>query len=154
MYAATSVAQVETYPDLWRKGRYRVELKAELAGDCYDVDAALDQLGYEVTDADQWGRSYRHRDDPRRTAELDEAEAPSALVSLILRQGDLDDEEIPPAEGELDLEYGKLYGLCCSWPNGADDGRLHTVEEAEYVNDLAAGGLRPKWAQGPAYADG
>ena len=148
MYAEAPVAQVGTYPDLWRKGRYRVELKVELTGDYDGVDRALDQLGYEVVDVDQWGRSYRHREGPRRTAELDELEASADRVSLILHQGDLDEAEIPSAEGDLDLEYGKLRALCPGAMNAGDDGYLDAAGASGYMNDCGAGGFVPERAQG------
>ena len=56
--------QVGVYADLWRKGRYRVELNAKLDYDPSDIDAALEELGYESIDADQWGQTYRHKDNP------------------------------------------------------------------------------------------
>lgn len=112
MYATTPDVQVGTYPDLWRKGRYRVELTAGLRNGHEDVDAALEQLGYEVSDCDQWGRSYRHREDPERTAELDELEHEASYVKLILREGDLDKEAADRGEEELFSMYERIYQLC------------------------------------------
>ena len=87
-----------------------MELTAELARDAEQADAALRQSGYEPIDADQWGRSYRHREDPRRTAELDEREDRLASVRLVLRHGDLEPPGVGPAEGELELLYSRMPG--------------------------------------------
>ena len=109
MYTTSSEARLEVCEDLWRKGRYRVELTGRLAYAAGDVDAALEQLGYEAIDLDQWGRSYQHREDPSRTAELDELGEGAASVRLVLRQGNLEPSEIAGAKSELDLRYGRLY---------------------------------------------
>jgi hypothetical protein len=52
MYQQTiPYVQVETYPDLWRKGRYRLDLTAELYLEIDGVNAALKQLDYHIIDA-------------------------------------------------------------------------------------------------------
>ena len=112
MYATSSAPRVEVCGDLWEKGRYRVELAARLPCEFADVDDGLEKLGYEVIDAGQWGRSYRNRQDPRHTAELDELDDAGAYVRLILRKGDLEAARLSDAEGEVDLTYARLRAAC------------------------------------------
>ncbi len=112
MYAEGQDVEVGTYPDLWQKDRYRVELAAGLSCEPADLDKALERLGYEIVDADQWGRSYRHNQDPNKTIELDELEDPAALVRLILRYGDLDEADIGPAEDQLASLYDRICQMC------------------------------------------
>jgi len=114
MYTDAPDVQIGTYSDLWRKGRYRVELTAELSYDPVDVDAALQQLGYDIADADQWGRTYRHSQDHNRTVELDELEDQAEYIKLVLRNGDLDELDIDRAEDELGSLYARLYQMCQS----------------------------------------
>lgn len=112
MYAAVSDVEVGTYPDLWQKGRYRVELSTELPFYLADVEAALQQLGYEIIDSDQWGQTHRHRQDSNQIAELDELEEPTEYVRLILRNGDLEEEQTEQAEGQLGSLYDGIYQMC------------------------------------------
>ena len=114
MYAENSHVQVGTYPDFRQKGRYRIELKAESALDMGYIDAALQQAGYEIVDADQWGRSYRHMQDYSRTAELDELEDAAALTRLILRGGNLDEADVSKTEDQLVSLYDKISHTCQS----------------------------------------
>ena len=138
MYGAVASVELGTYDDLWRPGRYRVELKAGLPVSLHAVEADLEQLGYEPIDADQWGSSYRYVTDASRTAELDELDGPSPAVRLILRQSDLDEAGLSHAEGELDLEYSGIRSLCPS-----------QSEEAAYAAWLATTG---KWTHGTTSA--
>jgi len=112
MYTDAPDVQIGTYSDLWRQGRYRVELTAELPCDPTDVDAPLQQLGYDIADADQWGRTYRHSQDHDRTVELDELEDPGEYIRLVLRNGDLNEVDIGKAEDELGSLYARLYQMC------------------------------------------
>lgn len=112
MYAAVSDVEIGIYPDLWRKGRYRIELSAELPFDPGDIDTALQRLGYHITDADQWGQSYSHNQDRSRTAELDEVEEQTAYVRLVLRCGDLDEAGINTTEDYLSSLYSRIYQIC------------------------------------------
>ncbi|GAH83538.1 unnamed protein product, partial [marine sediment metagenome] len=105
-------AQIGTYEDLWRKGRYRIDLTVELSYDPEEVDAALQKLGYDIIDADQWGRSYRNRQNPRLTAELDELEEQTAYVKLLLRSGDLNEADIDRSEAQLSIYYDRIYQMC------------------------------------------
>jgi hypothetical protein len=102
---------IKTYPDLWRKGRYRVDLTAELDLEIDGINAALEQLDYHIIDADQWGQSYVHNRDPRRTAELDEVEDQDSYVKLVLRNGDLDEAEITEAKNYLSRIFDRIYQL-------------------------------------------
>ena len=112
MYATASDVQIETYGDLWQKGRYRVELGAELPFDPDDVDNALEKLGYKVIDAGQWGRSYHHGRDQKRSAELDELEEPEISLRLTLRHGDLGEEDIDTAKDQLRELYDGINRMC------------------------------------------
>lgn len=112
MYAEGQDVKVGTYPDLWQKDRYRVELAAELFCEPADLDKALERFGYEIIDADQWGRSYRHNQDRAKTIELDELEDPTALVRLVLRYGDLDEADIGSAEDQLASLYDRIRQMC------------------------------------------
>lgn len=114
MYTAAPDAQIGTYSDLWQKDRYRVELAAQLYCEPNDIDKALEQLGYEIIDADQWGRTYRHSQDHNRTVELDELEDQAEYIKLVLRNGDLDEMDIDRAEDELGSLYTRLYQMCQS----------------------------------------
>ena len=114
MYTDAPDVQIGTYSDLWQKDRYRVELAAQLYCEPNDIDKALEQLGYEIIDADQWGRTYRHSQDHNRTVELDELEGPGEYIRLVLRNGDLDEVDIDKAEDELGSLYARLYQMCQS----------------------------------------
>ena len=102
---------IETYPDLWRKGRYRVDLTVELDLEIDGLNTALEQLDYHIIDADQWGQSYVHNNDPSHTAELDEVEDQDFYVKLVLRNGNLDETEIAEAESYLNNLFDKIYQL-------------------------------------------
>ena len=101
MDTAYADAEVEVRPDNWRRGRYRLELCSYPACGLDHLDAALRQMGYEVVDADQWGRSYRQSLDPNHRAELDEVDDGSGRLRLLLAYGDLDPADIE--EGKEDL---------------------------------------------------
>jgi len=105
-------AGAEVYPDLWQKGRYRVELNVELQYDLIDVDAALQKLGYHIIDADQWSQSYQDRDNSDITGELDETEADTASLRLTLRYGDLGEQDIESARGQVESIYEKIEQIC------------------------------------------
>jgi len=102
----------EIYPDLWQKGRYRVELNVELQYDLIDVDAALQKLGYDIIDADQWGQSYQDKNNSDITAELDETEADTASLRLTLRYGDLSEQDIESARGQVESAYERIEQIC------------------------------------------
>lgn len=112
MYATAQDIQVGAYPDLWKQGRYRVELAAQLPYETADMDSILEQLGYEIVDADQWGRSYRHSQDHNKTIELDELDDPTAFPKLLLRYGDLDEAGVGQAEDQLDSLYNRICQMC------------------------------------------
>lgn len=112
MYVATPDVQIGTYLDLWQKDRYHVELAAQLYCEPNDIDKALEQLGYEIVDADQWGRSYHHNKGHNKIIELDELEDPTALVRLILRYSDLDEADTDQAENQLDSLYTQICQMC------------------------------------------
>lgn len=138
MYATDEDVQVGTYADLWQKGRYRVELAAELSYEPDDIDKALEQLGYEAVDADQWGRSYRHSQDHNKTIELDELDDPTAFLKLILRYGDLDEAGVGQAEYQLDSLYNQICQMC---RNGYDDSDYDSLDlpicpEIDQYDDL------------------
>ena len=129
MYTDAPDVQIGTYSDLWQKDRYRVELAAQLYCEPNDIDKALEQLGYEIIDADQWGRTYRHSQDHNRTVELDELEDPGEYIRLILRNGDLDEVDIDKAEDELGSLYARLYQMCQSqYEDDAYDPLYHSVD--------------------------
>jgi len=127
---------VRTLADPGRRGRYSVELTAELPYGLDEVDAALERLGYEVADADQWGRSYRHRDSPNRTAEADEIPDGTGALRLRLREDDLGREAALSAEADAETLYGLLYSACAA-ADGGDLGEPFEAAMAPY------GGLRP-----------
>lgn len=114
MYAAIPDVQIGTYPDLWRKGRYRVDLSVELPFDPDAVDAALWQMDYHMVDAGQGGQSYSHNRDGSRTAELDETGELAEYVKLVLRNGDLDEAGINAAEDYLNALYDRICESCRS----------------------------------------
>ena len=113
---------IETYPDLWRKERYRVDLTTELDLEIEGINAALEQLDYHIIDADQWGRSYVQNSDPSRTAELDEVENLDPYVKLVLRNGDLDESEITEEKDYLSRVFDRIYQLSyeCKLENDCD----------------------------------
>ena len=112
MYTDAPDVQIGTYLDLWQKDRYRVELAAQLYCEPNDIDKALEQLGYEIIDADQWGRTYRHSQDHNRTVELDELEDQAEYIKLVLRNGDLDELDIDRAEDQLGSLYARIHQMC------------------------------------------
>lgn len=120
MYAADPGVRIETYPDLWRKGRYRVELHGELPCGPDDVDAALRRAGYRLADADQWGYSYVHRRNAGHTAEVDEHGQPY-VAALILRNAGLEQEAIDDERDALQGIYERIHRLCFGPDRGHDD---------------------------------
>ena len=133
MYQQTiPYVQVETYPDLWRKGRYRVDLTAELYLDIDSIDAALEQLDYHIIDADQRGQSYIHNQDRSRTAELDEADEEPAYVKLVLRNADLDEAGINAAEDYLNTLFDRIYQICRCRYDEEDYDRSHYLMYSAY----------------------
>jgi hypothetical protein len=112
MYGTFLDSGAEVYQDLWRKGRYRVELNVELKYDLSAVDTALQKLGYDIVDADQWGQSYRDRDNSDITAELDETEGDVASLRVRLRYGDLGEHDIEAARAQVESVYEKIGQIC------------------------------------------
>jgi len=106
--------QIGTYPDLWRKGHYRVDLYAELPFDADSVDAALQQLGYHITDTGQCGQSYSHNKYRSHTAELDEAPEQAGYVGLVLRSNGLNEADTEAAENDLSSVYERIRQICDS----------------------------------------
>jgi hypothetical protein len=112
--------QVECGVNLWTKDRYRVELMADLYCGFERADAAVLSLGYRMIDAGEEGRSYDHRADPDRTAELDDDGEVSPAVRLLLRRGDLEPTVVSAAAGELEQEYAAIC-VQCGMPRGLSD---------------------------------
>jgi hypothetical protein len=56
MYGTDAEPYREVCRDPWQRNRYGVRLSAYLASDLEDVGAALERMGYEAGDIDQWGR--------------------------------------------------------------------------------------------------
>ena len=108
MYGTDAEPYQEVCRDPWQRNRYGVRLSAYLASDLEDVDAALERMGYEALDIDQWGRSYVHPLDPRREAELDEGTDFDGEVQLILSRYGLEASEIDDAADELRRIYDRL----------------------------------------------
>jgi hypothetical protein len=77
-----------------------------------DVDAALQKLGYDIIDADQWGQSYQDKDNSDITAELDETEADITSLRLTLRYGDLSEQDIESARGQVESIYERIEQIC------------------------------------------
>jgi len=118
MYQTYTDAEPGTYPDLWHKGRYRVELAAQLYGCGQDVDPVLYKQGYRLCDMDQWGRTYIHKG-KGITAEVDELDE-AGYLRLLLQEGGLEPEDITEAEDHLTALYRKIKQSCCSSDKEAD----------------------------------
>jgi hypothetical protein len=131
MYAAAPDIQIGTYADLWQKGRYRVDLTVELPYDPEDVDVALQKLGYDVVDIDQRGRSYRHRQNPSLTAELDELDDQAVYIRLLLRCGGLSDTDVGQSEDQLSLYYERIHQMCQKGCTDIDSDYLYPLPDAE-----------------------
>jgi hypothetical protein len=112
MYEISLDTGAEVYPDLWQKGRYRVELSVELQYGLSDVDAALQKLGYNIIDADQWGQSYQDKNNSDITAELDETEADTISLRLIMRYGDLGEQDVESARAQVESVYERIGQIC------------------------------------------
>ncbi len=112
MYTAALDVNIGTYPDLWRKDRYRVDLNVELHFDPDNIDAALKQLGYHIIDTGQWGQSYNHKHYHNLSAELNEVEDTQAYVRLLLRNSDLDEGSIGGAEDYLSGLFDRIFQIC------------------------------------------
>lgn len=136
MYATASDIEISTYPDLWRKGRYRVELSADLPFDPYTVEAALQHLGYHIVDADQWGQSYCHNQDRNRTAELDELEDFASYVRLVLWNGNLNEADINAAEDYLSSLYDRICQVCGDHCDGYDYGPFADLLYPDEVQEM------------------
>jgi hypothetical protein len=140
MYAAASDVQVGAYPDLRQKGRYRVELRAKSVLDPGYIDAALQQMGYAIIDADQWGCSYRHRRDYAKTAELDELEDEAVSAKLVLRSGELDEADTGDAEEQLRSLHDRIQRLCrgdySQYCYGSPDGLSQLPGDVTVKRDL------------------
>ena len=112
MYEISLDTGAEVYPDLWQKGRYRIELNVQLRYDLSEVDAALQEMGYNTIDADQWGQSYQDKDNSDITAELDETEADITSLRLTLRYGDLSEQDIESARAQVESVYETIERIC------------------------------------------
>jgi len=108
MYGTDTEPYREVCRDPWQRNRYGVRLSAYLASDLEDVGAALERMGYEAGDVDQWGRSYVHPLDPRREAEVDEGLDFEGEVRLILSRYGLEASETDGAADELRQIYDRL----------------------------------------------
>jgi hypothetical protein len=112
MYTKIPEARIETYPDHWRKDHYRIELETELGYSIKDVEEALEELGYEITDSDQWGWSYQKKGTPVENAELDELGGGNPHVKLVLVGHGLEEAQIEPSKTELYALFERIYQAC------------------------------------------
>jgi hypothetical protein len=115
MYAKIADIRIETYPDHWQKDHYRLELEAALDYSIEDVDKALEELGYEIIDNDQWGSSYLNKGSSIEHAELDELEGENPYVKLVLVGSGLEEAQIEPSKVELYALFERIYQLCLGW---------------------------------------
>lgn len=116
MHAKIAETRIKTYPDHWLKDHYRVELEAELDYSIEEVDKALEELGYEIIDNDQWGWSYQNKGTPIENAELDEElEGGNPYVKLVLAGPGLKEAQIEPSKVELYALFERIYQVCLGW---------------------------------------
>jgi len=111
MYAIMPEAEVGVYADHWQKGRYRVELTVELPLDPSDVETALEKIGYQEIDSDQWGQSYRHHQESQKTAELDDILYSETDIKLMLQYGGLEESELDQTKYNLQLEFEQIFDI-------------------------------------------
>jgi len=109
MYTTDMDFQIMAYPDLWRQNRYRIELtvkpyNSRNAGD------VLQQLGYDVVDADQWGISYCHNENPDWTAEI--YESPDGSEGAVLCWGNLNRSDVYYLQNKMDGGCRGTYPIC------------------------------------------
>jgi len=97
------------YPDLWRQNRYRIELTVE-PYNSRDAGDVLQQLGYDVADADQWGISYCHNENPDWTAEIDEL--PDGSQRVVLCWGNLNKSDMYCFQNNMDCDCSNIYPTC------------------------------------------
>jgi len=112
MYAKIPDVRIETYPDHWRKDHYRIELETKLGYSIEEVDKALEELGYEIIDNDQWGWSYQNKGMPIENAELDEMEEGNPHIKLVLAGHGLEEAQIEPSKVELYALFERIYQVC------------------------------------------
>jgi hypothetical protein len=128
MYPVSSCPLGGVYADSRHAGRYAVAAGGCFQGDVDATFAALEALGYELVDADQWGASYRHREDRSRRVELDEWRDESGRVYLRLADEDLTLPEAQATGAGLQGVYRGLLaeidalgpGACCPYLRAGD----------------------------------
>jgi hypothetical protein len=109
---AARLKKTGVYPDRWHKDLYRIELRADMPFDIYTVDSALEELGYHITDADQFGWSYGKANYPYSSAELDESDDPPELPQLILEESSLEESQTEWMREQLYSVYENIYEIC------------------------------------------
>jgi len=125
--------KVEVHPDDWRYGRYCTTLTAELSVGPDGVDEALNTLGYDVIDADQWGRSYRGPT-CSHSVEVDDQDDPYHPVRLVMRIGDLSADTIGQASDNLQRCYARLQAHLLTQPADVD---YDLLDDSPAYRDLA-----------------
>jgi len=104
--------QVEFYASPIHPGRYGMEISGYVDGELQMIADRLEEYGYEVRDADQWGRLYRHVHQQGCLAELEESDEPFAGLRLCLSNDDLPGSQAYNAIGELYVLYLTLTDGC------------------------------------------
>ena len=89
-------------------GKYEVELEAEVPGYLDPIKAALDSSGYILVDFDQWGLTYFSGDDPGLSVNVDELDDYGDKSRMILRKGELSQDDIDEAKDYLRQIYREI----------------------------------------------
>ncbi len=108
MEALYAPPRVDLYATRTRPDRYRLELTAQMEGDFDEADAALRRMGYEPVDVDQWGTTYRHREDRQREVMLDELPSDPASLRLALSREDVEATHTDRARDEMQTTYQEI----------------------------------------------
>ena len=61
-------------PDPWKRGRYEAQAQSEIYTNRGAIGETLEDTGYILADADQWGETYRSHQYPGLEIDVDDLE--------------------------------------------------------------------------------
>jgi hypothetical protein len=92
-------------PDPWRRGRYGAQAHSEIYTSRGAIGEVLEDAGYILADADQWGETYRTRKYPGLEIDVDDLDSFDGRCLMRMRRANLEPDLASMELEKLRLEY-------------------------------------------------